>query len=237
MWRVTSERKNGIMLRIRELGVLAPNESCLSFSPDGSKLASGGMDNTVRIWDAEAVKKKRALINHWDEVLCMAFSSDGSMCATGGSDCLIKVWDSTSGKQLVELYGHLADVTYIAFSLEGGGIVSYGNDRTLRLWDLASGTCIDTRKDFRKNYTDMPRDWPLLNPTGAEATSQSDIHGDETIIVLSKTECPIAFYPVNLLRMNRDTHERHVAGVGDSTFHVHLLEVNGSVLIDSSKYH
>lgn len=64
----------------------------VAFSPDGRWLASGGMDNVVRLWDAKSGKLVRALMGHTDVINDVAFSPDGRQLASASSDGTIKVW-------------------------------------------------------------------------------------------------------------------------------------------------
>lgn len=52
----------------------------VSFSPDGSTIASGGRfdDSTVRLWDVKTGKNIKTLKGHTNGVECVSFSPDGN---------------------------------------------------------------------------------------------------------------------------------------------------------------
>ena len=51
--------------------------SCVSFSPDGTKLASASFDKTVRLWDVKTGKVLHTFTGHSDFVYAVAFAPDG----------------------------------------------------------------------------------------------------------------------------------------------------------------
>jgi WD40 repeat protein len=63
------------------------------FSPDGSRLASWGMGNTIKLWDMATGNDVATLEGHTNDVLCVAFSPDGKTLASCGADKTIKLWD------------------------------------------------------------------------------------------------------------------------------------------------
>ena len=102
----------------------------LSFSPDGTKLASGSF-REVKIWKLEAenhaVNATRAisvpasadLIKKMTTtgkvaVLSSAMSADGKQVVTGSADGSVRVWDAATAKQIIELRGSVAATKKVA---------------------------------------------------------------------------------------------------------------------------
>ena len=64
----------------------------VAFSPDGKTIASGGVDNTVKLWNAADGKEITTLKGHTDYVMSVAFSPDGKTIASASWDSTVKLW-------------------------------------------------------------------------------------------------------------------------------------------------
>jgi WD40 repeat protein/tRNA A-37 threonylcarbamoyl transferase component Bud32 len=63
--------------------------------PNGTLLATGGTDHTVRIWDARTAREILVLRGHTWTVQSVVFTPDGKHIISGGQDKTVKIWDAT----------------------------------------------------------------------------------------------------------------------------------------------
>ncbi|KIK59176.1 hypothetical protein GYMLUDRAFT_170091, partial [Collybiopsis luxurians FD-317 M1] len=114
------------------------------YSSDGTRIACGSDDRTVRIWDATTgTQIVDPLCGHDDCVQSVAFSPDGTRIVSGSLDRTVRIWDAITGTQIGDfLHGHNDSVWSVAFSPDGTRIVSGSRDRTVRIWDATTGTQI-----------------------------------------------------------------------------------------------
>jgi WD40 repeat protein len=89
----------------------------LASLPDG-RLASGGADRLIRLWDVDQITQTARLAGHDGSVRAIAPLADGRL-ASGATDNTVRVWDLSSGKELARFEIDAA-VTAVAELPDGG---------------------------------------------------------------------------------------------------------------------
>ena len=118
----------------------------VAFSPDGKRLASASLDQTVKVWDATSGQETLTLTGHTDDVTSVAFSPDGKRLASASKDQTVKVWDATSGQETFTLKGHTNRVRSVALSPDGKRLASASYDQTVKVWDVTPRAKEDGQK-------------------------------------------------------------------------------------------
>ncbi|KXZ56037.1 hypothetical protein GPECTOR_2g1589 [Gonium pectorale] len=133
-----------------QLSILAQHHravNSVAFNPNGTLLASGSEDRSVRLWDPLTGEQKAVLFGHTGQVLGVAFSPNGGMIASASVDSTVRLWDASTGEAKGELAGHVDWVRDVAFAPAAGTsaapgapgklLASCGDDKTVKLWELS----------------------------------------------------------------------------------------------------
>jgi WD40 repeat protein len=130
---------------------------CLTFSPDGKLLATGGggvrltgqpLPGELKLWDVARKKLRYALKGHKSYVLAVAFSPDGKQLLSVSYDGVVKRWNVANGKLLSSRRLGRSLLALVAFSPSRKTLAVHfaqignrpqGPGASLHLWDLTTG--------------------------------------------------------------------------------------------------
>lgn len=128
-----------------------------AFSPSGSMVACGGLDNVCSIYKIQdqasgAGTPARVLgadgpgamdDAHTGYLSCCRFINDRQMITSSG-DMSCALWDIETGKRMFQCKGHTGDCMFLSLGPSKQTFVSGACDATAKLWDVRDGSCIQT---------------------------------------------------------------------------------------------
>uniref|UniRef100_A0A8C8IZ72 Groucho/TLE N-terminal Q-rich domain-containing protein n=1 Tax=Oncorhynchus tshawytscha TaxID=74940 RepID=A0A8C8IZ72_ONCTS len=119
--------------------------SCIDISHDGTKLWTGGLDNTVRSWD---LREGRQLQQHdfTSQIFSLGYCPTGEWLAVGMESSNVEVLHHTKPDKY-QLHLHESCVLSLKFANCGKWFVSTGKDNLLNAWRTPYGASIFQSKE------------------------------------------------------------------------------------------
>ena len=141
MWRRADEEKTEPnVLHSLTLGH-EYSVACVCFSPDGSSLAAGCDDHSIRIWDLDSGIQESNLTGHAGSVIALRFSLDGSTLVSGSAeDSSLRVFEKASGRLLSSTLERIVCFVCVSSDAPKVGIGCF--DCSLRAYDVSSKNLI-----------------------------------------------------------------------------------------------
>ncbi|HFQ93446.1 MAG TPA: hypothetical protein ENK32_05520, partial [Anaerolineae bacterium] len=154
--------------------------TAVAFSPDGQLVATAGLDNSIKIWDAATGQLRHDLTEHTATVNDLAFSPDGRHLASASDDGLILVWDTAAGTVVWALQGEDDGAARsVAYHPDGKRLAAGYERGVARLWQIQPRQSLLRRTDFAGPVNDV-----AFNADG----SQFAAGGDDGLVILYDTE-------------------------------------------------
>jgi hypothetical protein len=165
-------------LRHREPRTLSDHKGqvyCVAFSPDGSLLASGAEDHSVKLWNPATGECLATLAGHQGDVNSVAFTPDGETLASAGDDGSVRLWNVKTRSPRAVLAQHEDEVVAVNFSSDGKLLVSADGAGVVIVWDVNSGRATTwlQRHSGRIESLDISADDRLILTGGEERVSLS----------------------------------------------------------------
>jgi len=131
---------------------------CVTISPSGSHLASGGGDEKVMIWSEPGEggewARVQVLEDQTDTIWAVCFSPDGKQLATGSWDESIKTYSFNEGNAILAhtLEGHICGVMSLSFSPDCKLLCSGSYDKSIKFWNPADGSLVKSIDQAHTGY-------------------------------------------------------------------------------------
>jgi WD40 repeat protein/DNA-binding SARP family transcriptional activator len=148
LWDLEASLASGSGQALSQHARHATGITSVAFSPDGTRLATGSLDPTVKVWaiSLEGVQESLSLAGHTGAVNGLASSPDGRFLATGSWDGTARIWDiSPSGNQeILTLAGHSNRLSRVAYSPDGARLATTNEDGRAAILDAKTGETLFT---------------------------------------------------------------------------------------------
>ncbi len=115
-----------------------PVITAAAIHPDGTRIATAGIDRSVRLWDVAAGREIGSPMRHRGSVDALSFTADGRWLASGGGDKTARLWDSETGAPIVASVVDSSWIRRVAVAPDGSWLAAAGLEDSFRIWDVQS---------------------------------------------------------------------------------------------------
>lgn len=143
----------------------------LAYHPHKPQLASGSMDNTIRIWDT-ITGNVTLILQEDNDVLDICFNQTGTLLASCFADGGIRVFNTSTWQSIQKITNHSDRVFSIVFNPQDPHILASGSaDKTIGIWNATTAKCYKKISQLFLNQVHCVRFHPEGNIV---ASSESD---------------------------------------------------------------
>ena len=141
--------------------------TCVTFTPDGAKVLSGSLDQSIRVWSREDLKEIGSFHGHSRSVKCVTTTVDGRRGISGSLDGCIIVWSIDTFVEEQRISAH----ERMIWCLTAGEshLVSGSWDNTLKFWDINTLEELEALPGLTRDGSSVP-----LTPDGQYVVCASD---------------------------------------------------------------
>ncbi|MCU0425508.1 MAG: caspase family protein [Candidatus Kapabacteria bacterium] len=144
LWNVFNGKK------IRTFIGNSPRVLCFAFSPDGTKLTTGGADRALRTYDVATGRDVSDLNGYRKVIKAVTFDKSGNRLATAHSDKdgnNIRLWDLEKGTEPADLKAPLIQVASLSYTADGKTLAAGGtslDNKSIAIWSVETGKITKT---------------------------------------------------------------------------------------------
>ncbi|KAG0695826.1 hypothetical protein DFH29DRAFT_1005099 [Suillus ampliporus] len=141
-------------------GHAGANNYSLAWTPDGTRLLSGGSnrDHTIREWDASSWKQVGdPWKGHTHAIHGVAMNFSGTLLASASDDGHVRLW-RLSDRRTVAIFKHSYNVCRVTFSMDGKYILSGGKDPKVLKWVVPDDALLEVIPNEQASEVALPEE-------------------------------------------------------------------------------